>query len=129
MPQSNIFAPATFSGHVAPLVMDAQTGKNLLVSSGGVSTLLNVTAQTVIKPTPGRVMRFIVNAPGATSGVWALNDCPSVAAIAASNLVWQLAFGATTNVQGAIFVLDFPFLSGIVLSVPGGSPIASISFV
>jgi hypothetical protein len=128
MPQSNLFLPAISGGKNAPLVLDAQTGQLLLISSGGISTKLNVTTQTVLKATPGRFTKIVINAPGATSGGWALNDCSTTAAIAASNLVWQLAFGATTNVAGAIFVLDFPFQNGIVLSVPGGSPIASVSF-
>lgn len=101
----------------------------LMSSAGGLKSVLNVTAATVIKASPGRVAKIIINAPGATSGGFALNDCLTTGAAAASNLVWEIAYNATTNVEGAVFVIDFPFLVGIVLSaVPGGSPIVSISY-
>jgi hypothetical protein len=93
-------------------------------------TLLNITAQGVIKATPGQLITLLIIAPGATSGAWAFNDCTSVAAISASNLIWELAFGATSNIEGAIFQFNnFPFENGLVVSVPGGSPVASLRFI
>jgi hypothetical protein len=93
-------------------------------------TMLNITAQGVIKALPGALISLQINAPGATTGVWAFNDCTSVAAISASNLIWQMAVAATANVEGAIIQWDYslPFNNGLVITVPGGSPIASVHF-
>jgi hypothetical protein len=180
---------------------------------GGKSSALNLTAAAVIKATPGVLYRLLVNAPGGSSGAFALSDASglvtaqtitgiSLAAQAvvtlstggstnpfavgntitfssvgsamgtfinplvgtvtavggattawtvttnistlgqtawasggtaqsynANNLVWELAYNATANVEGAAFTLDWPFQNGILLSaVPGGSPIASASY-
>jgi hypothetical protein len=127
--QSNLSLPFSklSSGNLGTASLDSGTGKVLLTSVGGNSSSLNITAQTVIKATPGRVFKLIINAAG-TAGAWALNDCSTVGAIAASNLVWEMAFGATTNVEGTIVTIDFPFATGIVLTVPTGA-IGSLSFI
>ena len=101
----------------------------LLVSRGGATPKLNVTAAAVIKATPGRVGKIIVVAPGSTSGAFTLNDCATTGAATAANTVWTLAYNATANVAGASFELDFPVAVGLVVSaVPAGSPQLSISY-
>jgi hypothetical protein len=127
--QSNLFLSfkKLSTGALAAASLDSGTGNLLLTSVGGNVSSLNITAQTVIKATPGRVFKLVINAAG-TAGAWALNDCSTVGAIAASNLVWEMAFGATTNVEGTIVTIDFPFATGIVLTVPTGA-VGSLSFI
>ena len=102
----------------------------LIPPSGGTNSALNVTAAKTLKSSPGRVARITIVAPGSTGGAFTLNDCLTVTAATTSNEVWSLAYNATANVGGAVFNIDWPFKTGIVLSaVPtGGSPIASISY-
>jgi hypothetical protein len=99
---------------------------NLFLPPSGF-TVLNITSQRVLKATNGQLRTLLVSAPGATSGAWAFNDCSTAAAVAASNLIWELAFGAATNIEGLIVTFNnIPFNNGLVISVPGGSPIASV---
>ena len=111
---------------LVPLVADSTN--TLLTTQGGGSSLLNITTQTLVKGSAGRIGKVIVNAPGSTSGAFQIYDSATVGGAAASNLVWELAYNGTANVEGAVFNLDFPCLNGIVINVPGGSPIASVSF-
>ena len=127
MPQNALQATvAVFSGAQKPL--EANTKGTLSVTRGGLSSLLNNTASGVIKPSPGRVAQVIVNAVGSTSGVIAINDAATSGAVAAANLIWQIAYNETSNTEGAIYTLDFPCQNGIYLTVDGGSPIVSVSF-
>lgn len=99
------------------------------ITGRGSKTILNNTAAKVIKATPGRICRAVVIAGGtAANGAFSINDCATVAAAAAANLVWSLPSGATA---GSTFEIDFPTTVGIVLSaVPtAGSPIINFSFV
>lgn len=104
----------------------------LLVNNGAQSAALHQTAQGVIKATPGRFFGIIVAAPGSTSGNFAVNDCATTGAIAAGNLIGQVAYNATANVAGAVLLAvpgGVPFANGLVLTVPGGgSPICSVLF-
>jgi hypothetical protein len=102
-----------------------------MTTSGGLSSALNVTAATVIKASPGRLIRLVILTPGTTSGAWTFNDTTTVGGAAAANAIFSMAFGSTANVAGAVIYLDFPCQNGIVLSaVPGGgSPVAAISYV
>jgi hypothetical protein len=52
------------------------------------------------------------------------------ASFSAANQLWSLAYNATANVGGGVFVLDWPCQSGITVSaVPGaGSPILALSY-
>lgn len=179
---------------------------------GGRFSTLNLTAGTLIKATPGVIYRFVVNAPGTTSGAYSLYDANALvtantitgitaaaqavvsystvatsnpfavgntivvtsaggmtqingvvgtvtavggtsgaytattsinssafsawtsggtaASYGAGNLIWEIAYNATANVEGAMFTLDWPCANGILLAtVPGGgSPIASASW-
>lgn len=132
MPQNNLFLVAKKSnGALVPMVMDGGTGSLLLVTGGGNTPAYNLTAAAVIKATPGRLCRIVVSAPGTTSGAFTFNDCATTGAAAAANQIFTIAYNATANVAGAVFTLDWPCNTGIVLSaVPGGgSPVVSVSFV
>jgi len=102
-------------------------GSNLLVSGGGASSTLNVTAAAVIKATPGRLVKILVIAPG-SAGNLVINDLASTSGSAAANTILSLAFGSMT--AGQVVVLDWPCAVGIaVTAVPSaGSPIFSISW-
>lgn len=53
----------------------------------------------------------------------------SASSYGASTLVWELAYNGTANVEGAVFILDWPCLNGILMAtVPGGSPIIAASY-
>lgn len=106
--------------------LKANTQSNIF----GQNSALNLTAAAVIKTSSGRLRKLVIIAPGSTSGAFSFNDCTTVGAAAAANLVYSLPFGSTQNVAGAILSIDLPFKTGIVLSaVPGGgSPICAVSF-
>jgi hypothetical protein len=54
----------------------------------------------------------------------------TAASYGASTLIWELAYNATANVEGGVFILDWPCQSGILLAtVPGGSPIIAASYL
>lgn len=126
MPQAPIRSSIANSPSNAGVQLATDASGLLMTSAGGEKSALNLTAATVIKATPGRVARVVVIAGGSTSGAFTLNDCATTGAAAASNEIFTLAFGATA---GTAFVLDWPCLTGIVLSaVPGGSPILAVSF-
>lgn len=114
---------------LAPLFLDG-TSKNLMTTKGGNLSALNLGAAAVIQAGVVRAAKLIILAPGSTSGAFTLNDCTTTAAAAASNQIFSLAYNATANVEGAIFDLDWPCLTGLVLSaVPGGgTPICAISY-
>lgn len=101
----------------------------VMITGRGTKTILNNTAAKVIKATPGRACRAVVISGGtASNGAFSLNDCATVAAAAAANLLWTLPSGATA---GSTFEIDLPTTVGLVLSaVPtAGSPIINFSFV
>ena len=108
-----------------PLQTDAS--KNLMVSGGGASSTLNITAAAVIKATPGRLCKIIVIAPG-SAGNLVINDLAATSGSTAANTVVTLAFGSMT--AGQVITLDWPCAVGIaVTAVPSaGSPIFSISW-
>lgn len=102
-------------------------GGAVLVTTGGKTPTYDITAASVIKATPGRLCTFIPVAVGSTSGAWTFNDCATTGAAAASNEIASIAYTALT--AGIPIQFNWPCLTGIVLSaVPGGSPVASISF-
>ena len=128
MPQNNVFS--TFKntlGKLVPALVDTTTNV-LLVSRGGASSALNVTAAAVIKAAPGRVGKIIVVAPGTTSGSLTINDCATTGAATTANEIYTIGYAALS--VGQIIELDFPCAVGIIVSaVPGGgSPQYSISF-
>lgn len=130
MPQNPLlnYNSLNTSNQGAPQRLDS--AGNLRTVSGGLSSSLNITAAAVVKASAGRVVRIVVIAPGSTSGAFTVNDCATVGAATASNVVWTLPYNGAANVAGAVFTLDFPVANGLVVSaVPGGgSPILAISY-
>ena len=120
MPQSPLAANVAInqSNKSAPMQLD-QSG-NLLTGSGSMNKL-NVTANTLIKGSAGRICKLIFNAASTTAP--AVYDFNAVTGFAAANLVWA---GGTTTAAQTVVALDMPCLSGIVV-VPGGATV-SVSF-
>jgi hypothetical protein len=104
-----------------------QAGGANLVTTGGSFSKLNVTAAVVIKATPGRLCKVIVNGTVGTGATYTFNDCATVGAAAASN---QIVVLSGTTAVGSPITLDWPCTVGIVLSVfaTGGAPILSVSY-
>jgi hypothetical protein len=76
----------------------------------------NITAATVIKATPGTVLRFNVVVAGSTVG--SINDCATTGAVAAANEIASLP-----NTVGPS-TLDWPCAVGIVVTPGTGQTIA-----
>ena len=104
------------SGVSVPLQVD-QTG-NLLIGKGSASKL-NLTASTVIKATPGRICKVIVNTAGSAPG--SINDVATTGAAAAGNLIFNVP-----NTVG-IYDVDFPAATGLVY-VLGTGQVVSVSY-
>lgn len=126
-PLQTLVARATNTNLPAPLLVDAQGG--LIVSDlSGTGTALNMIAAAVVKATPGKAIKAIVIAGGtAANGNFVLNDCATVGAAAAANVILSIPSGTTA---GTIYSLDVPCATGIVLSaVPSlGSPILAVVY-
>jgi hypothetical protein len=122
MPQTNLNLIAKNPSNVnVPLTTDA-TG-NLFVGSGSVPRY-NITAATVVKATPGRLVRIAVSvAP--TAAALVASDCATTGAVAASNQIVSVAFGSLT--AGQVITLDWPCTAGIVIN-PGTGGTVSVSF-
>jgi hypothetical protein len=88
----------------------------------GISTKLNIAAAagaTLVKGSPGRVMQLTVNT--ASTGAITVYDSATVAGAATANIVYQ---SPAVMALGTIVVLDFPCLSGIVVTAGTGSVVA-----
>ena len=93
---------------------------------------LNLSSQTVVATVqagssgapaqPLQLVRVVVNTVGATAGTF--NDCATTGAVAAGNLVLTIP---TTAAAGSVFLMDWPFFSGITFT-PGTSQVVSISW-
>ena len=96
--------------------------------SAGLRNKLNLTAGAtqVIKATPGRVGRLIINTAG-TASAWSIWDASTAGGATAANLIWTAAFGASSVAVSSIVIIDFPCASGIVITVPT-TGVASLSF-
>lgn len=97
---------------------------NLLTGNGSTTRLALAAGQTLIKATPGRVAKLIVNTATGSAGSLAVNDCASVGAVATGNIVYSVPFG--TAILGTIIVLDVPCLIGIVVTVPTSSTVTVV---
>src|SRR4051812_36894017 len=82
-------------------------------------TVLNITAATGIKPSPGRLVRINVVVAGSAAG--SASDVATVAGVAAANQV-----AAIPNVVGPI-TLDWPCFAGIVVT-PGTGQTLAVAF-
>jgi len=98
--------------------LDAQT--SLLVSHGGISSSLNITAATVVKATPGRLVRISVIVAGSTVGT--ANDVITTGAVAVANQI------ATIPAAVGVIVVEWPCAAGITV-VPGTGQTLSVSYL
>lgn len=102
---------------------NAQSTK--LTTAGGQLSSLNLAAgANLVKAGVGRVMRLSVTVAG-TAGTFSVNDAATTGAAAAANLIWE---GSATSAQGTIVDLEFPYSSGLVVTVPTGGTV-SVSYV
>lgn len=79
----------------------------------------NISVATVVKATPGTVLRFNVVTAGTTAGT--INDCATTGAAAAAN-----AIATIPEVVGPV-ALEWPCAVGIVVT-PGTGQVVSILF-
>jgi len=86
----------------------------------GRNAALNITTQTVIKATAGRLVGIVVNTAGSTAGT--ANDSATTGGVAASNLIANIP-----NTVNTVIYIDFPFINGLVIT-PGTGQVLSISF-
>ena len=93
-----------------------------LFTSGAASSSLNITASTVVKATPGRVMRVVVMVTAAAAS--SINDCITTGAVAAANALLNIP--ASTAV-GTVYNIDWPCANGITVA-PGASVTLAISY-
>lgn len=117
--QSNV--AVNTSNKSAPLQMDASG--NLLTGNGSTSRY-NITAATVVKATPGRVCKIVVQTI-ATGGTVAINDCATTGAAAIGNQVYSI--GTPWLAAGTVLNIDWPCTTGIVVT-PGTGGVVSVSF-
>jgi hypothetical protein len=125
MPQNPLSAGVAriLGGAISLLNLDV--GGNLLVTTGGKSSALDVTAAAAIKGAAGRLCKISVIAPG-SAGSLTLNDAASTGAAAAANEIASIAFGSLT--AGQVIALDWPCANGITVSaIPTGGAV-SISY-
>lgn len=123
------FVAKLFGGSsFAPGVVDV--AGNLAVSGGGNLGTFNLTVAAVIKATPGRLAKIVIQNAGTTGGAFVFNDAATTGAAGIGNQIFSLAYNAPANTVGAVFAVDWPCANGIVLSaVPtGGTPIVSVSY-
>jgi hypothetical protein len=85
---------------------------------GGRQASNGLSANTVVKTGPGRIVRVSVTTAGAVGAIY---DSATVGAIGASNLI-----GVVPATVG-IYYFDWPVLSGIVYA-PGAAQVASITY-
>lgn len=79
---------------------------------GGNKSALNITANTVVKASPGRVFRVTVIAAPATTAV-TINDATTTGGASAANTVLTIPVGASV---GTVFYIDWPMANGIVVA-------------
>lgn len=85
----------------------------------GQSSLLNITAASVVKPQPGRMVRFQVLVAGTTPG--AAYDSTSLAGNTVANQV-----GVAPNTTGS-YLIDHPCVAGLVV-IPGAGQTLAVTF-
>jgi len=85
----------------------------------GEQSKLNISAATVVKVGPGRVVRVSVVTNGSAAGT--INDCATTGAAATANAVFTVPNAAGTH------LLDFPVNDGIVVA-PGTGQVLAVTF-
>lgn len=118
MPQYNQFLPAKSPSNLpAPLLVDLQGS---LLIADALSASYNITVATVIKATPGRVAKVIVQVAGSAAGT--VNNCITTGAAAIANQI------ATIPAAVAVIPLSWPCSAGITV-VPGTGQTLTVSFI
>jgi hypothetical protein len=85
----------------------------------GDKTMLNVTAPTVVKASPGKLVRMAIMSPG-NSGTLTINDCARLVDARTSNQIYSAP--NSNQVAGAYVEIQWPCLVGICISsVPPSS--------
>jgi len=98
----------------------ALSGRTGVAMTGqGLSTSLNLTSATVIKASPGRLVRINVIVAGAAGTA---NDCTTTGAAASANEI------AVIPAAVGPILLDWPCLAGIVVA-PGAGQTIAVSYV
>jgi len=87
--------------------------------AGGNSTVLNITAATVVKALPGTV--FTVNNSVLGTGVGSIHDCATTGAVSAANLI-----GSIPEAIGP-YSFTLPCAVGIVV-VPGAAQVLAVAY-
>lgn len=121
MPQSPLSAAVALSS-AAPFKqsqLNLDTQGSLRTAAGGTLNSYDITAATVIKASPGRIVKVIVQVAG--SGTGTVNDCITTAAAAITNQISTIP-----ETVGPI-ALDWPCTTGIVV-VPGTGQTLSVSY-
>ena len=90
----------------------------LVPRTGGSTSSLNITAATVIKATPGTLVRISVTTAGA---VGSIHDAATTGAAAVGNLV-----GVIPAAVG-VFEFQWPCKVGIIVS-PGAAQVVSVAY-
>ena len=106
------------SKNLSPLNLDASGS---LVTGQGSSSVLNITAATVVKATPGRLVAISVLVAGTTVG--SVNDAATVATAAAANQIGVVPEAVTTSP----LIFDWPCATGIVVT-PGTGQTLAVSY-
>lgn len=87
-------------------------------SNVSITSKLNITTATVVKPAAGMLVCFTVTVAGAAGTI---NDTTTTGAVAAANVI-----AAIPAVVG-YYCGQFPFLSGLVVA-PGSAQVVSVSY-
>jgi hypothetical protein len=92
-----------------------------LITGQGTKSFLNVTTATLVKATPGRIVKVNVLSTG-TAGNGGVNDSATVVGAGSTNLVAVIPEAMGT------YTFDFPCANGIVVTPPSGVAV-SISYL
>ena len=111
-------------GGQAPNKVDSATalatpGGLLVAGISGNNSALNITAATVVKAAPGRLIRLNVLVAGSATGT--VNDCATTGAVATANEIFVIPETA------AVYTLEWPCQVGIVVT-PGTGQTVAVSY-
>lgn len=120
MPQGPLSSAVALNPGKATVLMQVDEQGALLTNSGGTKTVLNITAATVIKATPGRIARVSVIVAGSTNG--SIYDHATTSGVAAANQV-----GVIPEAIGS-YDISLPCLVGIVVT-PGTGQTIAVSYI
>lgn len=120
MPQNNFFVARSPNPNSALVPMRVDAQGTLLQSGGGLTSVKNITAATVIKAGAGRICRVSVIVAGSAAGT--VNDVLTTGAAAVANQVATIP-NAVANLD-----IQFPCATGIVV-VPGTGQTLAVSFI